>query len=84
MKYNSYRYIYPPRPQNSVPSTDLNYYDNGSFIAQPKLNGSNCVIFTDGVKVFKMNRHNDRLTRFEINDEEILALYQGTCLIGIF
>ena len=78
MKYNSYRYIYPPRPQNAIPSTDLNYYDDGSFIGQPKLNGSNCVIFTDGVKVFKMNRHNDRLTRFEINDEEILALYKGT------
>ena len=78
MKYNSYRYIYPPRAQNAIPSTDLNYYDNGSFIGQPKLNGSNCVIFTDGVKVFKMNRHNDRLTRFEINDEEILALYKGS------
>ena len=25
-----------------------------------------------------MNRHGDRLTRFEINDEEILALYKGT------
>ena len=78
MKYNSYRYLYPPRPQNSVPPTDLSYYDDGTFIGQPKLNGSNCVIFTDGVKVFKMNRHNDRLTRFEIKDEEILALYQGT------
>lgn len=78
MKYNSYRYLYPPRPQNAVPSTDLGYYDDGTFLGQPKLNGSNCVIFTDGVKVFKMNRHNDRLTRFEIKDEEILALYQGT------
>ena len=78
MKYNSYRYIYPPRPANSAPPKDLGYYDDGTFLGQPKLNGSNCVIFTDGVKVFKMNRHNDRLTRFEIKDEEILALYQGT------
>jgi len=78
MKYNSYRYIYPTRPQNAIPSTDLNYYDDGSFIGQPKLNGSNATIYTDGVKVIIMNRHNDRLTRFEINDEEILALYKGT------
>jgi ATP-dependent DNA ligase len=78
MKYNSYRYIFPPRPQNAVPSTDLGYYDDGSFIAQPKLNGSNCLIFTDGVKVIKMNRHNDRLTRFELKDDEILSLYKGT------
>ena len=78
MKYNSYRYLYPPRPYNSVPSTDLNYYDNGSFIGQCKLNGSNATIYTNGVKVIIMNRHGDRLTRFEINDEEILALYKGT------
>ena len=78
MKYNSYRYLYPPRPQNAIPSTDLNYYDNGSFIGQPKLNGSNATIYTDGVKVIIMNRHGDRLTRFEINDEEILSLYKGT------
>lgn len=78
MKYNSYRYIFPPRPQNAVPSTDLGYYDDGGFIAQPKLNGSNCLIFTDGVKVIKMNRHNDRLTRFELKDDEILSLYKGT------
>ena len=78
MKYNSYRYLYPPRPQNAVPSTDLNYYDNGSFIGQPKLNGSNSTIYTDGVKVIIMNRHGDRLTRFEIKDDEILSLYRGT------
>ncbi len=78
MKYNSYRYIFPPRPQNAVPSTDLGYYDDGTFIGQPKLNGSNCLIFTDGVKVIKMNRHNDRLTRFELKDDEILSLYKGT------
>lgn len=78
MKYNSYRYLYPPRPQNAVPSTDLNYYDNGSFIGQPKLNGSNSTIYTDGVKVIIMNRHGDRLTRFEIKDDEILSLYKGT------
>lgn len=78
MKYNSYRYIFPPRPQNAVPSTDLNYYDNGSFIGQPKLNGSNSTIYTDGVKVIIMNRHGDRLTRFEIKDDEILSLYRGT------
>ena len=78
MKYLNYRYLFPPRPSNAIPSTDLNYYDNGSFIGQCKLNGSNATIYTNGVKVIIMNRHGDRLTRFEINDEEILALYKGT------
>lgn len=78
MKYNSYRYIYPPRPLNSVPSKDLSYYDDGTFLGQPKLNGSNCIIFTNGESIHVMNRHGSRLTRFQIKDEEILSLYKGS------
>ncbi len=78
MKYATFRYLYPPRPENAIPSSELYYHDNGSMVAQPKLNGSNCLIFTNGEVVYKMNRHNDRLTRFEIKDEEVLNLYKGT------
>jgi len=78
MKYASFRYIYPPRPKNPIPNTELSFWDNGSLIAQPKLNGSNCLIFTNGEKHIAMNRHNGRLTNFQIKDEEIAALYKGT------
>jgi len=78
MKYASFRYIYPPRPKNPIPSTELSFWDNGSLIAQPKLNGSNCLIFTNGEKHVAMNRHNGRLTNFQLKDEEIVALYKGT------
>lgn len=78
MKYSNYRYIYPPRPKNAIPSSDLNSYDNGSMMAQPKLDGSNCLIFTDGKSVKIMNRHSQPLTRFEIPTEEILSLYKGS------
>ena len=78
MKYSTYRYIYPPRPKNAIPSTDLNSYDNGTMSVQPKLDGSNCLIFTDGKIVKTMNRHSQPLTRFDIPTEEILALYKGT------
>lgn len=78
MKYASFRYIYPPRPKNPIPNTELSFWDNGSLIAQPKLNGSNCLIFTNGVKHIAMNRHNGRMTNFQIKDEEIAALYKGT------
>ncbi len=78
MKYTSFRYIYPPRPKNPIPSTELSFWDNGSLIAQPKLNGSNCLIFTNGEKHIAMNRHNGRLTNFQLKDEEIAALYKGT------
>lgn len=77
MKYPTYRYIYPPRPKNNIPDSELEFWDNDSLISQPKLNGSNCVIFTDGVKVIVMNRHNQRLTNFRISDDEIKSIYRG-------
>lgn len=78
MRYASYRYIYPPRPKNAIPSTELYGYDNGTMLAQPKLDGSNCLIFTDGVQVKTMNRHGEPMSRFEIPKDEILSLYKGT------
>lgn len=77
MKYNSYRYIYPPRPKNAIHNDELGYWDNGDMIAQPKLNGSNCVIFTNGEKSIVMNRHNQRLTNFRLTDSEIKDIYRG-------
>ena len=76
-KYLTYRYIFPPRPKNAIPDSELNFWDNGSLIAQPKLNGSNCVIFTNGEKSVVMNRHNQRLTNFQLSDSEIKDIYRG-------
>ena len=76
-KYVTYRYIYPPRPKNAIPDTELNFWDNESLIAQPKLNGSNCLIFTNGDKFVVMNRHNQRLTNFRLTDSEVKELYRG-------
>lgn len=77
MKYMNYRYLYPPRPRNAVNPKDLDFWDNGSLIAQPKLNGSNCVIFTDGEDFFVMNRHKQRLTNFKIDNSELSKIYRG-------
>jgi len=76
-KYINYRYLYPPRPKNAISPNDLTFWDNNSLLAQPKLNGSNCLIFTNGVKVVVMNRHNQRLTNFRLTDEEVKSLYRG-------
>jgi len=76
-KYINYRYLYPPRPKNAISPDDLNFWDSNSLLAQPKLNGSNCLIFTNGVKVVVMNRHNQRLTNFRLTDEEVKSLYRG-------
>lgn len=76
-KYTNFKYIYPPRPKNSVSTDDLDFWDNGTLIAQPKLNGSNCVIFTNGEDFFVMNRHKQRLTNFKITKEELSEIYRG-------
>lgn len=78
MKYESYRYIFPPRPKNAIPDDEINYWDSmGVMIGQPKLNGSNCVIFTDGERQIVMNRHNQRLTNFRLTESEIKEIYRG-------
>jgi hypothetical protein len=56
----------------------LDFWDDDSLIAQPKLNGSNCLIFTNGVKSVVMNRHNQRLTNFRLSDEEVKDIYRGS------
>lgn len=76
-KYLNYCYIFPPRPKNAIPDSELDFWDNGSLLSQPKLNGSNCVIFTNGVKTIVMNRHNQRLTNFRISDNELKDIYRG-------
>jgi hypothetical protein len=77
MNYNSFRYIFPPRPKNAIPDSDLNFWDNGSLVAQPKLNGSNCVIFTNGEKLMIMNRHSQYMTNVDIQRQEVLDLFRG-------
>ena len=78
MKFENYRYVYPPRPKNAIHSDDLTFWDNGSLIAQPKLNGSNTTIYTNGEQVITMNRHVSRLTNFQISLDEIKSLYRGS------
>jgi hypothetical protein len=76
-KYDKFKFIYPPRPKNAVSPDDLDFFDNGAMLAQPKLNGSNCLIFTNGVSFFVMNRHKQRLTNFRLTETELLRIYRG-------
>ena len=79
IKYNKFAYIYPPRPSNAIPTSEIDSYDNESMFCQIKLNGSNCVIFTNGIDIHIMNRHNQPLTNFQITKEEIIRdLYKSS------
>ena len=75
--YKKFRYIYPPRPENKVPLENLSEYDNGRHFGQPKLNGSNLTIYTNGVEVFLMNRHKDTLSNIKIDKQVFLDLHRG-------
>lgn len=77
MIYKGYKYLYPPRPKNAIPSDELSFWDNNTLLAQPKPNGSNCTIYTNGEKFIVMNRHNQRLTNFQLSEKEILSMYRG-------
>lgn len=67
-------YIYPPRPENKVPRSSLQSFDNGTtFLSQPKFNGSCGEIYIgNGIKA--MNRHKSELTGFIIPHSEIKSI----------
>lgn len=78
MKFPNYKFIFPPRPKNSVSPTELQYFENQGLLSQPKINGSNTLLFLNKEQLIVMNRHGQRLTGFSINIDEILSLYKGT------
>ena len=77
INYEKFRYIYPPRPEINLPSSELVKYDNGLWFGQPKLNGSNVIIFTNGTELHIYNRHNSPLSNVKMTNQEFLSLYRG-------
>lgn len=77
MRYEKFKFIFPPRPKNAIDPDEVDFWDNGSLIAQPKLNGSNTVIFVNGNQFHAMNRHGQRLTNFTIDTEIKKVLNSG-------
>jgi hypothetical protein len=83
--YTSFKYLYPPRPQTKVPATGIETYERMGFWAQPKLNGSCALLFTNGEKAFFMGRHKDTFSRQLIASEDLKSLHLGgswTVLVG--
>jgi hypothetical protein len=65
MRYDSWRYLYPPRPETATASTTLPYYEAKGWLAQPKFNGTSAVLFVPPgeAPTLAMGRHgeNNRL-----------------------
>lgn len=64
MKYDQFKYLYPPRPEYKTPPSSLETYDTGEYIAQPKYNGSACLVFTNGDELHIYNRHKRPLAKY--------------------
>jgi len=77
IKYESFQYIFPPRPKNPIQIKDIGMWDNDMMVAQPKLNGSNCTIYMNGQNFYAYNRHGQRMSNFDIDLKEISNLYKG-------
>jgi hypothetical protein len=62
-EYNNFRYIYPPRPESTIPPEELDSVGEG-YIAQPKYNGSCGVLFLNGRTDYQIfNRHNEPMKK---------------------
>jgi len=77
MKYESFQYLYPPRPAHKISLKTISVYDNGQYLAQPKLNGSNGMLFIDPNGQYQLwNRHNEKMSNY--NDKiQFEKLHRG-------
>lgn len=57
MRYDSYQYLWPPRPANPVPPGLLNHYERQGWWFQIKKNGTCTVIFARRDEVIFKTRH---------------------------
>lgn len=57
-RYEQYKYLWPPRPDNAIPDNMLSLYDDLGWVSQVKKNGTCSVIAVSPErKIVAMNRH---------------------------
>lgn len=59
MRYDSYRFLYPPRAAKKIFARDLDRYDHGEYIAQPKYDGDCSTIAIGPDSIVIRNRHDE-------------------------
>ena len=75
--YTEFSYIFPPRPEVKSPRENIKFIESRGFWAQPKYNGSCCILATDGDKVRIMNRHEEEFSRMLIEDDDLRNMHIG-------
>jgi hypothetical protein len=59
VRYESYRFLWPPRPEKAAPPQLIGFYEKRGWLAQVKKNGTCTVIFAKGETVIFKTRHDD-------------------------
>ena len=60
MDFDAYEYLWPPRPERSIPTNLLAMYQKRGWIAQAKMNGTCNVLAVSPTKeIVAMNRHKE-------------------------
>jgi hypothetical protein len=58
MRFDSYDYLWPPRPENAIPRPMISYYERRGWVAQAKKNGTcNVLAVAPNRALHCMNRH---------------------------
>jgi hypothetical protein len=60
MQYQSFSYLFPPRPEKAIPRNFFGFYERKGWVAQAKKNGTcNVIAVSPDKKLICMNRHNE-------------------------
>jgi hypothetical protein len=59
MKYDEYRYLWPPRPETKIPSASLQMYEKLGWIGQYKKNGTCNLVFVSPEKDLTFRTRHD-------------------------
>lgn len=77
VKFDKFKYIFPPRPEYVISPDQLHKYET-THGGQCKMNGSCCVIFIKGNEFRYFGRHqNENLSRFNLKIDDLKVLNAG-------
>ena len=67
--YDSFKYLYPPRPENALPSDRIPVFEKAGYTGQYKKNGTCSIFAINHPKDFiAMTRHNDNHKQWEFSN----------------
>lgn len=75
--FTKYKYLYPPRPENRISPDELDKYDTGEYLSQPKYDGACVNVFISNNFLKIMNRHSEAITNPFMEDIDYMKLHKG-------